>query len=468
MTRVAWILSVCCLVAAAGCNATNLRPADDAGIPLDTAPADDSSTPDASDAASAIADGDPRDTPAADRAAPADVASLPDGAAPDAPVLDAPTADAPAVDASVHDARALDAPAPDVSFPDVSSPDVARPDASSLDAPAVDVTRPDASSTDAPALDTSAPDAPSDASSLPPLDVATGALPVPSGPPFGWAPRRITTRRDDGGGLVADAQSELTYDAMRRIETTTDAAWVSGAWRPTTRTTNVYDSAGRFAEQRVESYTASTWALGERWLYEYDASGQRSIDHHEVMTARGTWSETYRYVWEWSAGRPTWRRFWMTPAAGGALYYASYQAYQYDDAGRLVRLGRGDRSGATGSFSDAGNFAYTARATGHLDTEAYTRNSTAFTFVYRYDARGMLLEVATPTSSDRYHYDAAGRLQYVRTWLLVDGAWSMRTEIEIEHTTLGSERTYLLDPHPLQSWMRSLYGRGDIVDRYRR
>lgn len=145
------------------------------------------------------------------------------------------------------------------------------------------------------APEASAPDVSvTDASTLPPLDVATGDLPVPAGPPFGWSPLRITSRRDDGGSLVPTAQSVLTYDASRRIETTTDAAWTDGAWLPTRRTTTTYDAAGRIVEQRGAAYAAPTWSLLDRWTYDYDAMGLRQIDHHEVMSTRMTWVENHR------------------------------------------------------------------------------------------------------------------------------------------------------------------------------
>lgn len=50
----------------------------------------------------------------------------------------------------------------------------------------------------------------------------------------------------------------------------------------------------------------------------------------------------------------------------------------------------------------------------------------------------------------------------------VESAWSLSREIEIESTDEGGDLTWALDPFPYETWRRDLYGRGDLVDRYRR
>ncbi|MBK6534773.1 MAG: hypothetical protein IPF99_36120 [Deltaproteobacteria bacterium] len=78
---------------------------------------------------------------------------------------------------------------------------------------------------------------------------------------------------------------------------------------------------------------------------------------------------------------------------------------------------------------------------------------------YRYDAAGALLEVADSGQAERYVYDPAGHLRFVRSYVATDGAWSLATEVEIEATADGGDLTWALDPYPYETWRRDRYRR---------
>ncbi|MDO9020923.1 MAG: hypothetical protein Q8S73_00455 [Deltaproteobacteria bacterium] len=305
------------------------------------------------------------------------------------------------------------------------------------------------------------------------VDVVEVAPTLPAPPPFGFAPLTVTQRRRDGSGaLIDDRRTVFTYDAMRRVDTVdVEVPATAPAWRILTRTAYRYDASGRLDRTETSIPNGPAWSPMERLRYEYDSAGQRSIEHHEVPSATTTaWNENWRYVWEWREGRPTWRRFWQVPSSGGALYNSNYQAFSYETDGRLRGLGRGDRSSSTGSWSDAGGFTYVAWPNGALRAYDFRRNSTTSHADYLYGPGGLVREVSFGARSHTAHlYDARGRLQFVRTYVS-DGAGGLllSDEVELTHTDAGSSYTFALEPHPYATWMMSQYGRGDVLDRYRR
>ncbi len=305
-----------------------------------------------------------------------------------------------------------------------------------------------------------------------PVDAGETQPTLPPPAPFGYAPLTAIERRVGDSGSLADERRTLyAYDAMRRLDTTeSQAPAAGGTWRSLTRTTYRYDTAGRLTSASTQIPSGTLWLDSERMRYEYDGAGQRTVDHHDVLTFPDGWIENYRYVWQWESGRPTWRRFWQTPSSGGELYYASYQSYSFEDTGRLRGLGRGDRGSPTGSWSDAGGFTYVAWTNGALRAQDFRRNSTTSHLDYFYAPSGLLRDaVYTATSRTSYVYDASGRLRFVRDYA-PDGSGGtvLSIEVELTHTDAGSSYTFALDPHPYATWMTSYYGRGDVLDRYRR
>lgn len=442
--------AVVTLASCAPVDVSGLGPRSDAGRATDASATEEAATP-GDDAPAADAPGDRPALPA-DATTPSDLPSAFDAPTP----TDAPTP--------------VDRPAPaDAATPvDASG---APLDAPSTDAPTL-VDRPPP--VDVPA----APDAGSPVDVPTPVDVPVAVdagdtePTLPPAGPFGYAPLSITERRLDGAGaLINDRRTVYAYDAMRRVETSeTQAPEAGGAWRPISRTYYRYDTAGRIA--LLDGYVPSgvLWLNNERVRFDYDGAGQRTVDHHEVPNTLGGWTENWRYVWEWESGRPTWRRFWQVPSAGGALYYASYQAYTYETSGRLRGLGRGDRGSPTGSWSDAGGFTYVAWPNGALRAYDFRRNSTTSHADYLYAATGLVRDVvfASP-SHTAYVYDATGRLQFIRTYG-PDGTGGaiLSSEVEIAHTDAGRSDSFALDPHPYATWRMNLYGRGDVLDHYRR
>ncbi len=339
-------------------------------------------------------------------------------------------------------------------------------------APDVPVVTDRGASPDAPADVVAPADRPAIVDVPAPADAGETQPTLPPAGPFGYAPLTVTERRVGDGGSLADERRTLyAYDAMRRLDTAeSQTPTASGTWRPLTRTTYRYDTAGRLSSAGTQIPSGTLWLDSERMRYEYDGAGQRTVDHHDVLTFPDGWIENYRYVWQWESGRPTWRRFWQTPSSGGDLYYSSYQSYSFEDTGRLRGLGRGDRGSPTGSWSDAGGFTYVAWANGALRAQDFRRNSTTSHLDYFYAPSGLLRDaVYTATSRTSYVYDASGRLRFVRNYA-PDGAGGtvLSIEVELTHTDAGSSYTFALDPHPYATWMTSYYGRGDVVDRYRR
>lgn len=425
----------------------------------DAATAADTST--APEDASAVADAaTPIDAATTDRsAAPIDTTVPPDRASDVPSSADAPAAtDVPSTPADVPSA-VVDAPVATTDAPSTAAdvPAIDRP--SPVDAPAPsDVPPP----VDRPVT----PDVPT------PVDAGETQPTLPPPPPFGYAPLTIIERRLNGTGvLVDDRRTLFAYDAMRRLETTeSQTAEAGGTWRPLTRTTYRYDASGRLSSADGTIRSGALWLDSERIRYDYDAAGQRTVDHHDVLTFPGGWVENWRYVWEWNAGRPTWRRFWQVPSSGGDLYYSNYHAFSYEADGRLRGLGRGDRSSATGTWSDAGGFTYVAWPNGALRAYDFRRNSRTSHADYLYAASGLLRDVSfTALNHTAYLYDARGRLQLIRTYVPDEaGGARVSDEVELTHTDAGSSYTFALDPYPYATWMMGYYGRGDVLDRYRR
>ncbi len=409
--------------------------ADDGATVSDVAPRDSAtdlpSTPDTS----------PRDGAA-------DLPSTPDTSLPDA-AMDAPTPDAAAPDAAALDAAALDAAVLDAAAHDTAALDAPTPDAPTPDAPTLDVTARDVS-TD---------------SGLPPIDAFAGALPLPTRAPATWGPWRITTRGATDAGLAPVQRLVYGYSA-RRVNYVDTERWSGAAWVPYERSTYAYTIAGAIDARFVYRHT-SGWTEFQRWRFEYNADGTLRAQHGDVRNG-AAWGELTQITWEWAGGLPAWQRYYTAASVGAASAKLWENTYEYDASGRFTSVWRIERTRPTDTFRLAGRRTPTVRATGHVDRETFTLPGVTSERVYRYDAAGALLEVADAATADRYLYDARGHLEFVRTYTALDGAWSLATEVQIEGADEGGDLTWALDPEPHETWRRDLYGRGNIVDRYRR
>lgn len=130
---------------------------------------------------------------------------------------------------------------------------------------------------------------------------------------------------------------------------------------------------------------------------------------------------------------------------------------------------RDETAAATPPRLGNGRRLFVARPTGHVDRELLiTGVEPRPELVYRYDRRGLVVEIAGRDTVRRYLYDARGRLQFVRSYVLAGRAWTLIGEVELEHTDEGSDTTFAGFTEPLEQWRLDYYGRGDILDRYRR
>ena len=440
------------------------------------APPDDAAADDARvDSATRDTAGDDRtatdDMPSTD-AARADTSSddatadgaLTDGSSVDASMVDVRVADGSSVDASVVDSgvadASIDAPRADASAVDASTVDASTVDASAVDASAVDASAVDAARTDASAVDASTGDG------LPPLDVYDGPLPVPSRAPILWGPLRITRRAVTDG--VATPVERLVFAwSDGRVNAVDTERWSGGVWRPYERTTWVYGTTGRI-EGRFVWRNGPSWTQYQRWRYEFNADGTLRVEHGDVMSA-GAWAETMQRTWEWVGTLVGWQRYYEAPAVGRASVKHWENNYEYDASGRLTGYLRYELPAALPPLYGSGRRVETVRATGQMDRETFIYSGVRADTVYRYNRAGLVAEVASSDTVQRYAYDATtGRLQFVRTYTRFDTTWSLTTEVELEHTDAGSDATFSRFTDPLELWRRDYYGRGDLVDRYRR
>ncbi len=314
-----------------------------------------------------------------------------------------------------------------------------------------------------------APDAPvdaaPDASGLPPVEVFEGALPAASRASAGWAPLRITHRVAAESGLTTVDRLVFAY-SDRRVNAVTTERWSGAAWAPYEMTTYTYGATGAVNGRFVWRYFAR-WTEHQRWRYEFNADGTLRVEHGDIRSG-GAWAETMQRTWQWVGRLPGWQRYQEAPAPGMLSVTLWENAYDYDAAGRLTGYLRTERRRPTDPFLVGGRQVLTVRPTGHLDRDTFVYASTRTDTVYRYNRVGSLVEVAAPDTVNRYLYDATGRLQFVRSYVRFDATWSLSAETELEHTTEASDAAFALGVDPFESWRRDYYGRGDVVDRYRR
>jgi len=306
---------------------------------------------------------------------------------------------------------------------------------------------------------------PSDGGALPALDASTGPLPLPTRDPATWGPLRITRRELRDGALVPVERQVFGY-SDRRVNSVVTELWRSDAWAPSELTTWVYSFNGTLEARILWRYGAPLTQT-RRWRYEYNGDGTLRVERVDLRSGTN-WVEFAQYTWEWVDGRPAWHRYFEAPTPGGVSVRMWENAFEYDPRGRLTGLVRIERQRPTDSFVSGGRRILSVLPSGHLDRDALVLNGVRTEQVYRYDARGAVLEVAGADAAVRYHYDPLGRLQFVRNWTRFDGAWSQLDELEIEPTPEGSDLTFAMDVAPLEVWRRDRYGRGDLVDRYRR
>lgn len=392
----------------------------------------------------------------ADARAPSDVAT---DARPTADTLDARITDTR--DATVHDTR--DATATDTR--DVAATDTRDGsfsdlrDASFDDAPVV-------AATDVPvSVITDAPDSAAVLPGLPPVEVYEGALPTPSRAPMGWAPLRITRRTVADGVTTTVDRLVFTY-SDRRVNSVETQRWTGSAWAPYELNTWVYGVTGRI-EGRVGYRHTGSWTLFQRWNHEFNTDGTLRVEHGEVRNGTA-WAETMQRTWEWVGRLPGWQRYYEAPAIGRPSVRHWENAYEYSGDGRLTGYLRYEAPAAPPPLLGNGRRMLTVRPSGHLDRETFIFGATREDTVYRYNRAGAIVEVAARDVVDRYTYDPDGRLRLVRSYTRFIDAWSLTREVELEHTTDGGDATFSLFVDPFEAWRRDYYGRGDLVDRYRR
>jgi hypothetical protein len=376
-------------------------------------------------------------------------------------------------DAAVTDVRAVTDVASDAlttsDAHDATITDVrAATDAlTATDAPVTTVTdAPVTTVTDAPVTTvTDAPDAGGELPGLPPIEVYEGTLPTPSRAPMGWAPLRITRRTVADGVTTTVDRLVFTY-SDRRVNSVETQRWTGSAWLPYEFNTWVYGGTGRIEGRVVYRHTGS-WTLFQRWNYEFNTDGTLRVEHGEVRNGTA-WAETMQRTWEWVGRLPGWQRYYEAPAIGRPSVRHWENAYDYDGAGRLTGYLRYEAPAAPPPLLGNGRRVLTVRPSGHLDRETFIFGATRDDTVYRYNRAGAIVEVAARDVVDRYTYDNEGRLRLVRSYTRFVDAWSLTREVELEHTTDGGDATFSLFVDPVEAWRRDYYGRGDLLDRYRR
>jgi YD repeat-containing protein len=304
-----------------------------------------------------------------------------------------------------------------------------------------------------------------DGGAPPPFDAFTGPLPPPNRDAATWGPLRVTRRVLGEGGLVPVERQVFAY-SDRRLNAMDTEMWRNNAWATTERMTWAYTTRGTL-DARFLWRQFSVWTVVRRWRYEYNPDGTLRVERGDVLSG-GTLVETSQLTWEWVGRLPGWQRYFEAPTVGGASVRMWENAFEYDPTGRLTGFTRIQRTRPTDTFVSGGRRTFFPLPGGQLDRELFVNGPTRTERVFRYDPRGAVQEVSDGEVATRYHYDPQGRLQFVRTWSRFDQTWTLVEETEVEPTPEGSDVTFALDVSPLETWRLDRYGRGDLVDRYRR
>ena len=259
----------------------------------------------------------------------------------------------------------------------------------------------------------------------------------------------VRSRLTAEGSIEPDARLAWTYDDVGRPLRLDYTIEVGGTWRDSARLTWTW-SADRLTEYGSEVPTPSgAWRADERYLLDYDDAGRTAAVTRQVSNAEGVWRGTNRTRITWDAnGRVTERQLEYGSAEN--WYPNQSERWIWEEPGRLAQIETGWQNGVRWQAQQIRRFELTA--TGALAAVVELVDS------WRNGRRDW-----RAVNRTNYARDAAGRVvgvenQQKQGW---DGPWQTVSGTALSltaGTSRGSERLAWGMWSPLHEEMLSRHG----------